>query len=131
MDVFCAFLLENLEKFRTRCSWSRLHVACLNSRKEFQIVKGVSGLPDSLRGWWKELRDTLQGDSSGHLIRHNSALKRHNPAPGTQNSDLKLHNLAHEVVLLLGSCDFSQKTRLPEYLSESVETLCFLSSKLQ
>ena len=25
-----------------------------------EIVKGVFGLPDSLRGWWKELRDTLQ-----------------------------------------------------------------------
>ena len=28
-----------------------------------EIVKGVSGLPHSLRGWWKELRDTLQGES--------------------------------------------------------------------
>ena len=49
-----------------------------------EIVKGVFGLPDSPRGWWKELRDTLEGDSwtslkldpaffclrdfSGHLI---------------------------------------------------------------
>ena len=28
-----------------------------------EIVKGVFGLPDSPRGWWKELRDTLQGNS--------------------------------------------------------------------
>ena len=28
-----------------------------------EIVKGVFGLPDSHRGWWKALRDTLQGDS--------------------------------------------------------------------
>ena len=28
-----------------------------------EIVKGVFGLPDSPWGWWKELRDTLQGDS--------------------------------------------------------------------
>ena len=28
-----------------------------------EIVKGVFGLPDSPRVWWKELRDTLQGDS--------------------------------------------------------------------
>ena len=49
-----------------------------------EIGKGVFGLPDSHRGWWKELRDTLHGDSwtslkldpaffclrdfSGHLI---------------------------------------------------------------
>ena len=49
-----------------------------------EIAKGVLGLPDSLQGWCKELRDTLQGDSwkslkvdpafsclrdfSGHLI---------------------------------------------------------------
>ena len=26
-----------------------------------EIVKGVFGLPDSPRGWWKELRVTLQG----------------------------------------------------------------------
>ena len=28
-----------------------------------EIVKSVFGLPDSPRGWWKELRDTLQRDS--------------------------------------------------------------------
>ena len=28
-----------------------------------EIVKDVFGLPDSPRGWSKELRDTLQGDS--------------------------------------------------------------------
>ena len=28
-----------------------------------KIEKGVFGLPDSLRGWWKELRDTLHGES--------------------------------------------------------------------
>ena len=28
-----------------------------------EIVKGVFGLPDSPRDWWKELRDTLQEDS--------------------------------------------------------------------
>ena len=33
-----------------------------------EIVKGVFGLPDSPRGWWKELRDTLQEDSWQSLI---------------------------------------------------------------
>ena len=28
-----------------------------------EIVKGVLGLSDSPRGWWKELRHTLHGDS--------------------------------------------------------------------
>ena len=32
-----------------------------------EIVKGVIGLPDSPRGWWKELRDTLEGDSWNSL----------------------------------------------------------------
>ena len=33
-----------------------------------EIVKGVFGLPDSPRGWWKELRDTLQVDSWKSLM---------------------------------------------------------------
>ena len=31
-----------------------------------EIVKGVFGLPDSPRGWWKELRDTVQ-ETHGNL----------------------------------------------------------------
>ena len=80
------FCEGNLEKLKTRYSLSRLHVACLESKKGalIEIVKGVFGLPDSPRGWWKELCATLHGDSwttlkldpaffclrdfSGHLI---------------------------------------------------------------
>ena len=77
------FCEVNLEKFKTRCSLSRLHAACLESTKG-ALIEIVFGLPDSPRRWWKELRDTLQGDSwtslkldyaffclrkfSGHLI---------------------------------------------------------------
>ena len=32
-----------------------------------EIIKGAFGLPDSSRGWWKELRDTLQRDSWNSL----------------------------------------------------------------
>ena len=32
--------------------------------------------------------------------RHNLVHTMHNPVPGTRKSDLKLHNLAHEVVFL-------------------------------
>ena len=56
-------------KLKSFCSLSRLHVAYLQSRKGalIEIVTGVFGLPDSPRGWWKELRDTLQGDSQKSL----------------------------------------------------------------
>ena len=59
------FCEENLEKLKILCSLSRHHVACLESREGalIEIVRGVFGFPDSHRGWWKELRDTLQGDS--------------------------------------------------------------------
>ena len=59
-------------------------LAGIETEALIEIAKGVFGLPDSPRGWWKELRDTLQGDSwtslkldpaffclrdfSGHLI---------------------------------------------------------------
>ena len=36
----------------------------LEKSKSFLFFeRGVFGLPDSLREWWTELRDTLQGDS--------------------------------------------------------------------
>ena len=60
------FTRKNIEKLESRCSLSRLHVARspgIEKGALLKIVKGVFGLPDSPRGWWKELRDTLQGDS--------------------------------------------------------------------
>ena len=53
------FCDENLEKLKSLCSLSRLHVAYVESRE----VPDVFALPDSPRGWWKELRVTLQGHS--------------------------------------------------------------------
>ena len=62
-----------------RCRTSARGLPGVEKGSLIEIVKDVFGLPDSPRGWWKELRDTLQGDLwdpaffclrdfSGHLI---------------------------------------------------------------
>ena len=86
VDVSCAFLRKPRE-IQDPLFFEPLARGVLGVEKAslIEIVKGVSfGLPDSPRRWWKELRDTLQGDSwtplkldpacfclrdfSGHLI---------------------------------------------------------------
>ena len=63
VDVSCAFIQEPLFSEPPARGLPGVEKGSL-----IEVVKGVFGLPDSPRGWWKELRDTLQEDSWLSLI---------------------------------------------------------------
>ena len=65
MDVSCAFVPGRPGEVEDRLFFEPPSRGFPGIEKGalIEIVKGVFGLPDSPRAWWKELRDTLQGDS--------------------------------------------------------------------
>ena len=93
MDVSCAFLLRGLPG--------------VEKGALIEIVKGVFGLPDSPRGWWRELREgdswtSLKldhaffclRDSSGHLIGMIFLATLHAPASWPELAGLKCLKLS-------------------------------------
>ena len=86
------------------------------------MSKGVFGLPDLTRGWWKELRDTLQGDPwrslkldlaffclrdfSGHLIGR-IIVHVHDMLLATNNS----HQADFHISRLFSKCDIKDVKR--------------------
>ena len=63
MDVSCAFLLGKNREVEDPLFFEPPSRGLPEIEKGtlIEIVRGVFGLPDSPRGWWKELRVTLQG----------------------------------------------------------------------
>ena len=65
VDVSCAFLLGKPREVKDPLFFEppSRGLPGIEEGALIEIVNGVFGLPDSPSGWWKELRDTLQGDS--------------------------------------------------------------------
>ena len=69
VDVSCAFLRGKPRQVEEPLFLEPPVRGLLGVEKSafIEIVKGVFGLSDPYRGWWKELRDTLLGDSWNSL----------------------------------------------------------------
>ena len=65
VDVSCAFLRGKPREVQEPLFFEPPSRGLPGIEKDalIEIVKGVFGLPDSPRGWWKELCETLQEDS--------------------------------------------------------------------
>ena len=65
VDVSCAFLRGKPREVKEPLFFEPplRSLPFVENGALIEIFKGVFGLPDSHRGWWKELRDTLQRDS--------------------------------------------------------------------